>query len=362
VADLDARLPHRYRQRVARFPFELLAVDLAHAAAFEEDDHLPALPAVPSRPAPGRQLLNVEAHGLQRPVGELRMEVPAEPALRGVLPRLGLALDDEQRFGPLGALGVPPGEQRPVERHGARLPVPAQAFWHFVVTRRRIAQVRDHRSRRRRHGGPVPPVVGVVLTLLVAVPHRVEPRIEGERDPLAGLVALIEVLVLHPSRLDGQQDHVARPPIGPPAIDHRGAAAPGDEQRQPALVNMHPAVCVDLVAEADPVRVGQVGSAEMRVEPAATLPVEFPLLLHVLDVNETLCGPLPAGLPATEDRRQSHVCSGPGRSTPLLRHSHLPSRPEGYRRFPGRGWVPPTCFVTLPTFRATAAGIGGRVR
>ena len=59
----------------------------------EEHDHLAALPAVAARPAPGRQLLDVETHGLQGPVGQVGVEIPPEPALGRVLPGLGVAVD-----------------------------------------------------------------------------------------------------------------------------------------------------------------------------------------------------------------------------------------------------------------------------
>src|SRR5581483_8388334 len=151
------------------------------------------------------------------------------------------------------------------------------------------------------------PVLGVVLLLLVAVPHGVEPGVEGEGDPLAGLVAEVEVLMLDAAGLDRQEDDVAGLPVGPATIADRVAPPLRHEQGQPALVDVHPAVGVDLVAEADPVGVGQVGAAEVGVEAAASLPVELPFLLGALDQNCALGRPLPAGVPPSEYRRQSAI-------------------------------------------------------
>jgi hypothetical protein len=45
------------------------------------------------------------------------MEVPAQPPLGCVLPGLRLSVDHEEGFGAPGPFGVPPGQQRLVERH-----------------------------------------------------------------------------------------------------------------------------------------------------------------------------------------------------------------------------------------------------
>src|SRR5690606_14281832 len=80
-----------------------------------------------------------------------------------------------------------------------------------------------------------------------------------------------------------------------------------DEQGQPALVGVRPAVGVDLVAEADPVRVGQVGAPEMGVELAATLAVELPGLVRSPDEDRPLGRPLAACVPPSEYRGQTDV-------------------------------------------------------
>src|SRR5437016_3709972 len=83
---------------VPRLPFEAVPVDLTDTTAGEEHDHLAALPAVPPGAAPRRDLLYVEPHRLEGPVGQIGVEIPAQPALGRVFPGLGVALHHQQRF------------------------------------------------------------------------------------------------------------------------------------------------------------------------------------------------------------------------------------------------------------------------